>query len=137
MAEVLLDKGYQVTGLVRGEQDRHLGAAEHLRDRVGLVQGELTDSAGIRAAIERTEADEIYHLAAPSFVPASWRQTGATVAAIVGSASAILEAVRDASGGTRVFIASSGAMFGDAPESPQREDTCCHPRTPYAIAKLA
>jgi GDPmannose 4,6-dehydratase len=137
LAELLLEKGYTVTGLVRGEPERSLGPSEHLRGQVELVRGDLLQPASLRAAVERVGASEVYHLAAPSFVPASWQRPGETLMAIAGSAAAILEAVRDVDPATRVFVPASGAIFGDARESPQREDTPCRPTTPYAIAKLA
>jgi GDPmannose 4,6-dehydratase len=137
LAELLLEKGYAVTGLVRGEPGQSLGGAEHLRGRVELVRGELLQPESLRAAIERSRPREIYHLAAPSFVPASWERPGETIAAIAGSAAAILQAVREIDPGMRVFMSASGSIFGDAQESPQREDTPCRPTTPYAIAKLA
>ena len=87
--------------------------------------------------IERARPAEIYHLAGPSFVPDSWERPRETIDAIGGSAAELLEAVRELAHGTRVFSAASGAIFGDAQESPQREDTPCRPTTPYAIAKLA
>jgi GDPmannose 4,6-dehydratase len=101
------------------------------------VQGDLLAPATLRAAIEQTAVQEIYHLAAPSFVPASWERPGETIMAIASSTAAILEAVRATGSPMRVFVAASGSIFGDARESPQREDTPCHPTTPYAIAKLA
>jgi GDPmannose 4,6-dehydratase len=137
LAELLLEKGYAVTGLVRGEQDGSLGASEHLRGRVGLAYGDLLDQRALRAAVASVGAGEIYHLAAPSFVPASWQRPAETIAAIAGSTATILEAVRGLDAGARVFVASSGAIFGDAPESPQREDTPFRPNNPYAVAKLA
>lgn len=137
LAELLLEKDYRVTGLVRDERARSLGCSEHLRGRVELVSGDLLEPATLRAAIERTRANEIYHLAAPSFVPASWRRPGETIGAIAGSTAAILETVRERDSDMRVFVASSGAIFGDARESPQNEDTPCRPQTPYAVAKLA
>jgi GDPmannose 4,6-dehydratase len=138
LAELLLEKGYAVTGTVRdGEQERSLGCSEHLRGQVQLVRGELLEPASLREAIERVRPQEVYHLAAPSFVPASWREPGESARAIVGSCAAVLEAVRDVAPETRLYVAASGAMFGDASESPQREHTACRPTTPYAIAKLA
>jgi GDPmannose 4,6-dehydratase len=137
LAELLLEKGYAVTGLVRGDLDEPLGCSEHLRGQLQLLRGELLEPQTLRAAIERVRPRELYHLAAPSFVPDSWRRPRETVAAITGACAAILEAVRDVSAGTRVFVPASGAIFGDAPESPQREDTPCRPTSPYAIAKLA
>jgi len=137
MAELLLEKGYSVTGMVRRGDGDSLGASEHLRGRVKLVEGELLEPDTLRAAIERVRPREIYHLAAPSFVPESWLRPGETTLAIAGSCAAILEAVREIDLGMRVFAAASSAIFGEAPESPQREDTPCRPLNPYAIAKLA
>lgn len=137
LAELLLEQGYRVSGLVRGAPDRSLGCTEHLRERVGLVHGDLLDPSSLRAAIEQSSPTEIYHLGAPSFVPASWERPAEALSAIAGSTAALLELVREISQDTRVFVAASGAMFGEALESPQREDTPCRPATPYAIAKLA
>jgi GDPmannose 4,6-dehydratase len=83
------------------------------------------------------QPDELYHLAAPSFVPDSWLRPAETLSAIAGSTATLLQAVRDAGGGTRVFVAGSGAIFGATPDSPQREDSPCWPDSPYATAKLA
>ncbi len=137
LAELLLEKGYRVTGLLRGAPERSLGSSEHLRDRVELISGNLLQPESLREAIDRVRPAEIYHLAAPSFVPASWERPAETISAISSSAGAILEAVRELDRDIRLFLSSSGSMFGDAPESPQHEDTPCRPATPYAIAKLA
>jgi GDPmannose 4,6-dehydratase len=137
MAELLLEKGYAVTGLVRGAPGQSLGSSEHLRERVEVMRADLLEPASLRAAIEQVAPREIYHLAAPSFLPASWQRPAETMDAIMGSTAAILEAVRDIDAGIRVFVSASGAIFGDAGESPQREDTPCRPQSPYAIAKLA
>jgi GDPmannose 4,6-dehydratase len=136
LAELLLEKGYRVTGLHRGAPGQPLGCSEHLRERVDLVRGDLLEPDTVRAAIEQVSAREIYHLAAPSFVPDSWERPGETIRAIAGSTAVILEAVRDMRAETRVYVPASGSIFGDARESPQREDTPCRPETPYAIAKL-
>jgi GDPmannose 4,6-dehydratase len=137
LAELLLAKGYRVVGLVRDERAPSLGASEHLRGQVELVGGDLLEPRTLRDAVEGADASEVYHLAAPSFVPASWDRPGETMRAITGSTAAILEAVRAHGGRARVFVAASGAIFGDARESPQNERTPCRPTTPYAIAKLA
>jgi GDPmannose 4,6-dehydratase len=137
LAELLLEKGYTVTGLVRELEGKSLGCSEHLRERVRLVRGDLLEAETLRVAIEDVRPREIYHLAAPSFVPDSWRRPRETMSAIVGSCATILESVREAAAETRVFVSASGAIFGEAPESPQSEDTPCRPMTPYAIAKLA
>jgi GDPmannose 4,6-dehydratase len=137
LAELLLVQGYTVTGLVRGAPGRSLGCSEHLREQVGLVHGDLLDASSLRTAIEQSEPTEIYHLGAPSFVPASWEHPAEALSAIAGSTAGLLEIVREISPQARVFVAASGAMYGEALESPQREDTPCRPTTPYAIAKLA
>jgi GDPmannose 4,6-dehydratase len=137
VADLLLEQGYDVIGLVRGDPSRPLGAAEHLRGRVELVAGDLLDPASLVAAVAGTLPDELYHLAAPSFTPDAWRNPAQTMAAIAGATATLLEAVRDHSRQTRVFVAVSGEIFGAAPESPQHEGTPCRPQTPYAIAKLA
>jgi GDPmannose 4,6-dehydratase len=137
LAELLLDQGYHVLGMVRGSPDNPLGSSEYLRDRIELVVGELLDPLSLRAAVAQTRPDELYHLAAPSFVPDSWRRPARTLAAIAASTATLLEAIRQNSEHTRVFVAASGAIFGTASESPQREQTPCLPDTPYAIAKLA
>jgi GDPmannose 4,6-dehydratase len=137
MAELLLERGYTVTGLVRGAPERSLGCSEHLREQLGMVHGDLLDPETLRAAIEQSGPTEIYHLGAPSFVPASWERPREALSAIAGSTAALLEIVREISPDTRVFVAASGAMYGEALESPQRENTPCHPTTPYAIAKHA
>jgi GDPmannose 4,6-dehydratase len=137
LAELLLEKDYAVSGLVRGSPDRALGCAEHLRADVQLLSGDLLAPHTLREAVERVRPHELYHLAGPSFVPPSWQHPGDTLRAIGGSAAAILESVRDVAPQTRVFVAASGAIFGSAPTSPQREDTPCRPESPYAIAKLA
>jgi GDPmannose 4,6-dehydratase len=137
LAELLLDQGYEVVGMVHGEPAARLGAAEHLRGRLGLVPGELLEPDSLVAAVDAVRPDELYHLAAPSFVPESWERPARTVRAIAAATATLLEAVRDRSPGTRVFHAASSLMFGDAPESPQREETPCRPRNPYAAAKLS
>jgi GDPmannose 4,6-dehydratase len=138
LAELLLDRGYRVVGIVRGGRDSEpLGACEHLRGEVEVVAGDLLDEASLRAAVLETAPDELYHLAAPSYVPASWERPGETLRAIAGSSAVLLETVLDAGAHTRVFAASSGAIFGDAPECPQNELTPPRPTNPYAVAKLA
>jgi GDPmannose 4,6-dehydratase len=137
LAELLLEKGYAVSGMVHGPPEQNLGCSEHLRERLTLVQGELLDPQSLRAAVAQTEPQEIYHLAAPSFVPDSWRHPEQTMRAIAGATGALLEAVRELSPAARVWVAGTGAMYGDVGVWPQREDTPCRPSTPYAVAKLA
>jgi len=138
LAELLLQKGYRVVGLVRGDGgERGLGSAEHLRGQVELLTGDVADPIAFADVISRAEASEIYHLAAPSFVPASWERPAETLAAIAGSAATLLTTVRERELPVRVLVASSSEIFGDAGESPQNEHTPCRPRSPYAVAKLA
>jgi GDPmannose 4,6-dehydratase len=136
LAELLLEKGYEVTGTVHRATTDPLGCSEHLREKVSLVVADLKQPESLRAAVADTQPDELYHLASPSFVPDSWRHPAQTLTAVAGSTAALLEAVREHSPHTRTFVAASGAMFGRAPESPQREDTPCRPDNPYAAAKL-
>jgi GDPmannose 4,6-dehydratase len=138
LAELLLKQGYRVTGIVRGEPAaRSLGSAEHLRAEVELIGGDVLDANTLRGALERVQPTEIYHLAAPSFVPDSWVQPAETLAAIAGSAATLLTILRELELPARLFVAASSEIFGEAGESPQRETTPCRPRSPYAIAKLA
>jgi GDPmannose 4,6-dehydratase len=137
LAELLLEHGYTITGVVRDPARSSLGCSEHLRAQLKLLPGDLLAPDTLREAIAGVRPHEIYHLAAPSFVPASWERPEETVRAIAGSAAAILEAVREMAPAARVFLSASGAIFGDALESPQREDTPCRPNTPYAVAKLS
>jgi GDPmannose 4,6-dehydratase len=137
LAELLLDKGYEVIGWSRAGSDGDLGPSEHLRERLELRGGDLLDRESLRAAVREVQPSEIYHLAAPSFIPASWRDPAQTLVAISASCAAILDEVRSTDPAARVFVAASGAIFGDAPESPQNERTPCYPTNPYSVAKLA
>jgi GDPmannose 4,6-dehydratase len=137
LTELLLDRGYAVSGVVRRAPTEPLGFVEPLRARLMLERADLLDATALRAAVLNAQPDEIYHLAAPSFVPASWDAPAPTIAAVAGATGVILGAARELPGQPRVYVASSAAMFGDPGVSPQREDTPCRPLTPYAIAKLA
>ena len=137
LAELLLAKGYEVIGMTRRGPGDGLGASEHLRDQIQLLRGDLLEPDSLAAGVASVAPDELYHLAAPSFVPASWQRPARAVAEIAGASAALLESVRDHSPHTKVFVATSGAMFGDTDESPQSEDSICRPQNPYATAKLA
>ncbi|HXC45405.1 MAG TPA: GDP-mannose 4,6-dehydratase [Solirubrobacteraceae bacterium] len=159
LAELLLEKGYEVTGLVHGEPtERSLGCSEHLCEQLTLLGGDLLEPESLTAAILQARPHELYHLASPSFIPASWERPAETMRAIVGSTAALLEAVRTLKGTpqagaqpdeagvrvdeadapqTRIWVAASGAIFGNVRQSPQDESTPCRPTSPYAIAKLA
>lgn len=133
-----LDAGADLdTGPALDAGAESLGASAHLSGQVDLLPGDLHDHDSLRAAVEKARPHELYHLAAPSFVPASWERPAQTLAAIAGASAALLEAVRDVDRTIRVFVAASGAMFGAAPDSPQSERTPCRPENPYAVAKLA
>jgi len=135
LAERLVAEGTEVVGVVRPPLDRPLGALEPLRDRLTLVPGTLGDPATLRRAIAGAAPDEVFHLAAPTFVPASWEDPVATFAEIAGATAVVLDAA--AAAGARVVVASSPEVFGDAGVSPQAEDAPGGPVTPYGAAKLA
>lgn len=137
LAELLLERGYAVTGLTRRVAGQPLGASEHLRGRIELIEGDLERPAELSEAVRGLRPDELYHLAAPSFVPDSWRDPAATIRQITVATAALLRAIRESSPGTRAFFAGSSQMFGEAGESPQHEDTTCRPQSPYATAKLS
>jgi GDPmannose 4,6-dehydratase len=137
LAGLLLEKGYKVIGTVRDAPEDPLESAEPLRAELELVHADLLEPATLTDLVAATRPDELYHLAAPSFVPESWDRPALTVRAIPAATATLLEAVRDRSPTTRVFLAASSLMFGDAPESPQHEDTSFRPQNPYATAKLA
>jgi GDPmannose 4,6-dehydratase len=135
LAELLLDQGYEVVGMIR--PGASMGAFAHLRARVQVVEADLLDPERLTRLVAEVRPAELYHLAAPSFVPESWTRPARTIAAIAGATAALLEGVRDYCPSTRVFVAASAAMFGVASDVPQREDTPFRPRNPYAVAKLA
>jgi GDPmannose 4,6-dehydratase len=136
LAELLLADGWRVAGLVRPGEET-LGVVGHLAGDIEFVRGDLLDRASLRDAVLTRSPERIFHLAAPSFVPDSWLRPAEYVAAIAGSCAELLAVVAEELPATRLVVASSGAMFGDAPESPQREDTPFRPTNPYAVAKLA
>ena len=129
LTDWLLDHEYEVIGLVRR------GAAE--RAGVRYVHGDLADPASLRAAVLQTAPDELYHLAAPTFVPASWEDPAGTLELIGGATATLLAAAREAPGAVRVLVASSSEIFGDTGDSPQNERSPMRPRSPYGVAKLA
>ncbi len=136
MAEWLVGLGHEVTGLVRSPAEAHPNLAA-VADRLRFVRGDLLDPASLRAAVADVAPDELYHLAAPTFVPASWERPAETLAAIAGATATLLCAVADAAPAARVYVATSSEIFGDAGESPQDEGSPMRPRSPYGVAKLA
>jgi GDPmannose 4,6-dehydratase len=131
LAALLLDRGYEVVGLVRSGSDKVVPAG------VATVSGDLADAESLRAAVLDTTPDELYHLAAPTFVPASWKDPAGTLAVVAGATATLLQATREIDGGVRVLVANSGEIFGAAKVSPQTEETAMRPRSPYGVAKLA
>jgi GDPmannose 4,6-dehydratase len=136
LADELLARGYAVTGVTRRAAGEGLGLIEPDHAAITWLHGDPADPATL-AAIVDSAPDELYHLAAPTYVPASWESPAATMAAIYGPTAALLTAITAGAGDCRVFVPGSSEMFGDAPISPQNERTECRPRNPYATAKLA
>ena len=136
LAEMLLDKGYDVVGMVRRTSTVTFERIDHLMDRIQLHSGDLLDPLSLIAALRAHEPDEVYNLAAQSFVPASFEQpvlTGETTALGV---TRLLDAIRVVDPTIRFYQASSSEMFGKVREVPQTEDTPFHPRSPYGVAKV-
>ena len=136
LAEMLLDKGYDVVGMVRRTSTVTFERIDHLMDRIQLHSGDLLDPLSLIEALRAHEPDEVYNLAAQSFVPASFEQpvlTGETTALGV---TRMLDAIRVVDPTIRFYQASSSEMFGKVREVPQTEDTPFHPRSPYGVAKV-
>jgi len=136
LAELLLEKGYEVYGIVRGSPLARYPNLARVQDDLHLLQGDLLDQMTLLDAITRAEPDELYNLAATSFVPASWRQPVMTAQFTAVGVTSMLEAVRITNPQLRVYQASTSEMFGATTESPQREHTPFVPTNPYAVAKL-
>lgn len=137
LAESLLTDGYEVVGMLRSPEDRDLPNLAGVVARCGFVPGDLEDPASLRRAVDEASPDVLFHLAAPTFVPDSWRDPTATLAAIAGGTSTLLAAVAASFPDTRVVVVSSAEIFGDSGESPQNERSPMRPRSPYGVAKLA
>lgn len=136
MAELLLDKGYEVFGVVRDVSAKHDNLA-HLEGTIDLCAVDLTDRNAVDELIERTRPSEIYNLAAPSFVPASWDDPTTTLDAMSGSVVRLLDAIVRLAPETRFFQASSSEIFRGCEQSPQSEQTTPRPTSPYGVGKLA
>jgi GDPmannose 4,6-dehydratase len=135
LAELLLEKGYRVVGMTRRSSTATDERIAHLVDRLEIVQGDLLDQASLVAAIQQVEPDEVYNLAAQSFVPTSWNQPVLTGEFTGLGVTRMLEAIRQVSRPLRFYQASSSEMFGKVREVPQNELTPFHPRSPYGVAK--
>src|SRR5437588_7946345 len=136
LAEFLLEKGYRVVGMVRRLSQENHSRIEHLGGRIELVQGDLLDQASLTTVLKDYEPDEVYNLAAMSFVPTSWNQPVLTGEFTALGVTRLLEAIRLAHPQARFYQASSSEMFGKAVETPQRESTPFYPRSPYGVAKV-
>jgi len=136
MAELLLDKGYEVYGLVRRSSLEKFDRIEHIADKVSLTEGDLTDQGSLDEAVQEIQPDEIYNLAAQSFVPVSWNQPVLTADVTGLGVLRVLESIRKHSPKTKFLQASSSEMFGKVREKPQTELTPFHPRSPYGVAKV-
>jgi len=135
LAELLLAKGYRVYGMVRRSSTETFQRLETFRDRVELMQGDLLDHTSVANILAQVQPDEIYNLAAMSFVPTSWQQPVLTAEFTALGVTRILEAMRQVSPKARFYQASSSEMFGKVRETPQRESTPFYPRSPYGVAK--
>ncbi|MGZ8415289.1 MAG: GDP-mannose 4,6-dehydratase, partial [Gemmatirosa sp.] len=136
LAELLLARGDEVAGL-----DRPAAFAspnlDGVRGRFTEVAGDLLDPASLHDAVAQAQPTEIYHLAAPTFVPDSWEDPTQTLAAIAGATATVPAAALQHAPRPRVWVSTSSEVFGDAPSSPQDEWTAMRPRSPYGVAKLA
>ena len=136
LAEFLLQKNYTVVGMVRRTSIINLERLELIQDRISLVQGDLLDEGSLIGVLREFAPDEVYNLAAMSFVPTSWQQPVLTGEATALGVTRMLDAIRLVNKGTRFYQASSSEMFGKVQEVPQRESTPFYPRSPYGVAKL-
>ena len=136
LAEFLLDKGYRVCGMVRRASTENFQRIEHIRDQIELYQADLLDQTSMAHMLGRSSPDEIYNLAAMSFVPTSWQQPVLTAEFTAVGVTRLLDAMRQVCPEARFYQASSSEMFGKVHETPQRETTPFHPRSPYGVAKV-
>ena len=135
LAELLLEQGYHVVGMTRRSSTGATERIAHLLDRVELVQGDLLDQASLVEALREISPQEVYNLAAQSFVPTSWNQPVLTGEFTALGVTRLLEAIRQVDPTIRFYQASSSEMFGKVRTSPQTEETPFHPRSPYGVAK--
>ena len=136
LAELLLEKGYQVFGMTRRASTENVERIAHLVDKVTLLQGDLLDPPSLDAALREARPNEVYNLAAQSFVPTSWNQPVLTAEFTAVGVTRMLEAIRAVDPSIRFYQASSSEMFGKVREVPQTELTPFHPRSPYGVAKV-
>jgi GDPmannose 4,6-dehydratase len=135
LAELLLEKGYDVCGMVRRASTENFERIDHLTERIKLIQGDLLDQSSLVEALEEARPSELYNLGAQSFVPTSWKQPVLTAEFTAVGVTRMLEAVRRVDPDIRFYQASSSEMFGKVREVPQNERTPFYPRSPYGVAK--
>jgi GDPmannose 4,6-dehydratase len=136
LAELLLEKGYRVYGLVRRSSTMNFERIAHIQDRIELLSGDLTDQGSLHAALQQAEPSEVYNLGAQSFVQTSWTQPILTGDVTGLGATRMLEAIRIYDPKIRFYQASSSEMFGKVQAVPQSEETPFYPRSPYGVAKV-
>lgn len=136
LADLLLAKGYSVVGMVRRTSTVTFERLGHIQDLITILQGDLHDQSSLIDILEEYQPDEVYNLAAQSFVPMSWKQPVLTGEVTGLGVTRLLEAIRLVNSKIRFYQASSSEMFGKAREVPQRETTPFYPRTPYGVAKV-
>ena len=136
LADLLLEKGYDVYGMVRRSSVEKLDRIEHIRNRIKFVQADLLDQLSIISAVRQADPDEVYNLAAMSFVPTSWSQPVLTGEFTAIGVTRMLEAIRLVNKNIKFYQASSSEMFGKVRQNPQNENTPFHPRSPYGVAKV-
>lgn len=136
LAELLLSKGYKVYGLTRRTSTVNNERIKHIQDKIELVPGDLLDQSSLASALLQTEPDEVYNLAAQSFVKTSWNQPVLTGEITALGVIRLLEAIRVVNPKIKFYQASSSEMFGKVTETPQKETTRFYPRSPYGVAKV-
>lgn len=136
LAEFLLKKGYKVFGIVRRSSTEKMERIEHIKEKITILQGDLIDQNSLITALKDSQADEVYNLAAQSFVPTSFNQPVHTGLITGLGVTKMLDAIRIVNPKTKFYQASSSEMFGKVREVPQKETTPFHPRSPYGVAKV-
>src|SRR3990172_7107618 len=136
LAEFLLTKGYKVFGTTRRSSTVNNERIEHIQDKITILQGDLLDQGSLSSALLESEPDEVYNLAAQSFVQTSWNQPVLTGEFNALGVIRLLEAIRTVNPKIKFYQASSSEMFGKVTETPQKETTRFHPRSPYGVAKV-
>ncbi len=136
LAELLLEKGYNVYGIMRRKSVVDYGNVDHIKDKINFIYADMTDEISLINAMKISQADEVYNLAAQSFVATSWEQPLATAEIDAIGVTNMLEAIRNVKPSCRYYQASTSEMFGLVQEIPQRETTPFYPRSPYGVAKL-